>query len=91
MSKRRIVLLCLQSNADVSHPVLGNLSPCSSVTLGLRPTNSLHILQSDLICAESEHAPASESCGKVFLQIGIESGGAVVAIEQHHWRKPNHD
>ena len=70
-------------------------------------SQTLHILQRDLIWAESEYTPARESCGEVFLtrlpphglralrvplrgihlasrqstrfQIGIESGGAVVA------------
>jgi hypothetical protein len=35
MSKRGIVLLCLQSNADVSHPVQGNLFPNRRLSLGL--------------------------------------------------------
>jgi hypothetical protein len=38
-----------------------------------------HILHRDLIRAKPEHAPASETCGEVFLQIRVEPGGAVVS------------
>jgi hypothetical protein len=41
MSKRGIVLLCLQSNADVSHPVLGNLFMKRCLSLGMRPPTQI--------------------------------------------------
>jgi hypothetical protein len=41
--------------------------------------HALDILQRDLIRSESEHASASEACGEVFLQIGVETGRPVVA------------
>ena len=40
---------------------------------------SLHMLHRDLIRPEAEHAPAGQPGLHIFLQIGIEPSGPVVA------------
>lgn len=54
----------------------------SAVCVPQQGYQPLYVLQRDLIWPETEHATASESCGEVFLQIGVEAGGSVVAAVQ---------